>query len=265
MTRATRFLTLVLLAFALAACSVLPMRGNASKGQKLDPWETWNRKVFTFNEELDDHVLRPVATAYSELVPAFVRKSIDNFMSNVGDAWSSVNLLLQGRPKQALNQGLRFSINTFLGLGGVLDIATETGLERNSQDLGQTFGRWGFGTGAYIVWPLFGPSSVRDSLALPWDRLASPAWVFDDGRAKVAITATQIINTRANFLRASDMLSDIALDKYTFYRDAYLQRRGHFDDDEEAEVLESSPTPTPAASAPEAAASYPEAAASAAQ
>ena len=274
MKRAFRFLTLVSLALVISACSVLPQRGNESKGQKLDPWESWNRKVFSFNEELDDHVLRPVATAYSEIVPAFVRKSIDNFMSNVGDAWSAVNLPLQGRPKLALNQGLRFSINTVLGMGGVLDIASETGLERNSQDLGQTFGRWGFGTGAYVVWPLFGPSSVRDSLALPWDRLASPAWVFDDGRAKVAITLTQIVNTRANFLRASDMLSDIALDKYTFYRDAYLQRRGHFEDDEEAELLVAPEPSAPAsgaasaavaASAPEAAASYPEAAASAPQ
>ena len=101
MNGALRTLTLVLVAFALAACSVLPMRGNASKGQKLDPWESWNRKVFSFNEELDADVLRPVATAYSELVPEFVRKSIDNFMSNVGDAWSAVNLLLQGRPKLA--------------------------------------------------------------------------------------------------------------------------------------------------------------------
>ncbi|MBV8504090.1 MAG: VacJ family lipoprotein [Paucibacter sp.] len=250
-----RALTLGLLVGVLSACSVLPQHGSASKGQKLDPWEKWNRKVFSFNEELDTHVLRPVATAYSDVVPEFVRKSIDNFISNVGDAWSTVNLLLQGRPKQALTQGMRFSVNTVLGLGGVLDIASEAGLERYSQDLGQTFGRWGFGTGAYIVWPVFGPSSVRDSLALPWDRLATPAWLIDDGKAKVAIFAMQAINTRANFLRASDMLSDIALDKYTFYRDAYLQRRGHFDDDDEAEVLVSSPAS--AASAPGDAASAP--------
>ncbi len=259
--RALRAIVLTTLAIALSACSVLPQRGNVSKGQKLDPWESWNRKVFSFNEGLDDHLLRPVATAYTELIPAFVRKSLDNFFSNVSDGWSTVNLLLQGRPKQAVVQGLRFSINTVLGFGGVLDIASETGLERNTQDLGQTFGRWGFGTGAYVVWPLFGPSSVRDSLALPFDVSATPGWIFDDGHAKVAIAGTQIIAIRANFLRASDMLGEIALDKYTFYRDAYLQRRGHFDDDDEAEVLVA---PEPDASVP-AAPSAPASVASAAQ
>jgi len=249
-----RVVLLVLVAMAVSACSVLPQRGNASKGQKLDPWESWNRKVFAFNEELDTHVLRPVATAYSEAVPEFIRKSVDNVFNNVGDAWSTVNLILQGRPKQALTQGMRFAVNTVFGLAGVFDIASEAGLERNSQDLGQTFGRWGFGTGAYVVWPLFGPSSVRDSLALPWDRLASPAIVFDDGKAKVAIYVLQSINARSNFLRASDMLGDIALDKYTFYRDAYLQRRGHFEDDDEAEVL----VPEPASSSPAAPASAPQ-------
>jgi len=250
MKQFVRLLLLTLLAVAVSACSVLPQRGNASKGQKLDPWESWNRKVFAFNEEVDQHLLRPVATAYSEIVPEFVRKSVDNVFANVGDAWSTLNLLLQGRPKLAITQGMRFAVNTVFGLGGVFDIASEAGMERNSQDLGQTFGRWGFGTGAYIVWPLFGPSSVRDSLALPWDRLASPAIVFDDGKAKVAIYALQTINTRSNFLRASDMLGDIALDKYTFYRDAYLQRRGHFEDDDEAEVLVPDAPSGVAASAP---------------
>ena len=111
------------------------------------------------------------------------------------------------------------------GFAGILDIATETGLERNSQDLGKTFGRWGTGTGAYIVWPLFGPSTVRDSIALPLDRAASPAILINDGRTQFALTTLQIVNTRANLLGASQVFDDIALDKYTFLRDAYLQRR----------------------------------------
>lgn len=234
-TGLTKAFVLFCLALLLSGCASL--RGPGAPGQKLDPWESWNRKVFGFNESLDKHVLKPVATAYSEVVPSPVRQGIDNFFNNVSDAWSAVNLLLQGRPKQAAQQVMRFAVNSTFGIVGLIDIATEAGLERNSEDLGKTFGRWGFGTGAYIVWPLFGPSSVRDSLALPWDRLATPSIAFGDTSAKVALTTIQVVNTRSNFLRAGEMLEGIALDKYTFYRDAYLQRRGSFGDDEEYEVL----------------------------
>ena len=270
MSRLVRALALLVLVLGLAGCQTVKGVGTriekavdkvmGSKGQRLDPWESWNRKVFAFNEKIDENVLKPVATAYSELVPAPIRTGIDNFFGNIGDAWSAVNLFLQGRFKAGVEQGMRFAVNSTLGLAGVLDIATEAGLEKNSQDFGKTLGKWGMGTGAYVVWPLFGPSSVRDSLALPIDWQASPARVFDDGRKKVAITSLNIINTRANFLRAGDMLEGIALDKYTFYRDAYLQRRGSFDDDDEVEVL----VPGGAAAASQPQASAPAAAGSAA-
>ncbi|MBV8604727.1 MAG: VacJ family lipoprotein [Pelomonas sp.] len=259
-------LTLLLVGAALlSACSTVDtLRGRSSQGQRLDPWESWNRKVFAFNDGLDEHVLKPVATTYRDVVPQPVRTGVDHFFNNIGDAWSAVNLVLQGRFKPALDQGMRFAVNSTLGIGGLLDIAGEAGIERNPQDFGKTLGRWGFGTGAYIVWPLFGPSSVRDTVGLPFDRLASPAVLVDDGRAKVALYSLELINTRANLLRASDMLEGIALDKYTFYRDAYLQRRGSFDDDEAGEVISGSealPAPDAAASAPaQAAGSAPEAA-----
>lgn len=261
-----RALALMALVLGLAGCQTVKGVGNrlqgavdkvmGSKGQRLDPWESWNRKVFSFNEKLDANVLKPVATAYSELVPSPIRTGIDNFFGNIGDAWSTVNLFLQGRFKAGVEQGMRFAVNSTLGLAGVLDIATEAGLEKNSQDFGKTLGKWGMGTGAYVVWPLFGPSSVRDSLALPVDWQASPARVFDDGKKKVVITTLNIVNTRANFLRAGEMLEGIALDKYTFYRDAYLQRRGSFDDDDEVEVLvtgngDAAAAPAPAASQPD--------------
>lgn len=268
MSRIIRSLVLLVLAVSLAGCQTMKGVGNrleravdkamGSKGQRLDPWESWNRKVFDFNEKLDANVLKPVATAYSEIVPAPIRTGIDNFFGNIGDAWSTVNLLLQGRFKAGVEQGMRFAVNSTIGLAGVLDIATEAGLEKNSQDFGKTLGKWGMGTGAYIVWPVFGPSSVRDSLALPLDWQASPGVVFDDGSKKVLITVLSGINARANFLRAGNMLEGIALDKYTFYRDAYLQRRGDLDDDDEVEVL----VPGNGASAPAASASAPQAPAS---
>ncbi|WP_457420860.1 MlaA family lipoprotein [Roseateles sp. P5_E7] len=270
MSRLIRWFALLVMVTGLVGCQTVKGVGTridkaldkvmGSKGQRLDPWEEWNRKVFAFNEKLDANVLKPVATAYSEIVPAPIRTGIDNFFGNIGDAWSAVNLMLQGRFKAGVEQGMRFAVNSTLGLAGVLDIATEAGLEKNSQDFGKTLGHWGMGTGAYIVWPVFGPSSVRDSLALPVDWQASPGVVFDDGSKKVAITVLNGVNTRANFLRAGQMLEGIALDKYTFYRDAYLQRRGSFDDDDEVEVLvpgNGASAPADAASAPEAAASAP--------
>lgn len=233
------------LALLLALAALLTLGGCASlrtgfsQGQKLDPWEAWNRKVFAFNESVDEAVLKPVATAYSELVPRPVRLGIDNFFGNVADGWSAVNLFLQGRFKTGVQQTMRFAVNSTLGFAGVLDIAGEAGLERSTEDMGKTFGRWGTGTGAYIVWPLFGPSSVRDSLAMPFDWMASPSRVFEAGEAQAGIFALRTINARANFLRAGEMLDGIALDKYTFIRDAYLTRRGSFAEDsgDEYEVI----------------------------
>ena len=220
-------------AMALGGCATVTntvtdtvKAARAGPGQRLDPWENWNRKVFSFNERLDEIALKPVATAYSKVVPQFVRRSVDNFFNNAADAWSMVNNVLQAKPEPAFQDLVRFTTNSVLGFGGLLDIASEFGLEHHYEDLGQTLGRWGFGAGAYVVWPLLGPSSVRDSAALPADRwFASPALVIQDGRWQLGITALQVINTRANLLGASKVIDDIALDKYTFIRDAYLQRR----------------------------------------
>ncbi len=242
-----RLALLSIMALSLGGCASL--KGPGSPGQKLDPWENWNRKVFGFNEKIDENVLKPVATAYSEVVPAPARLGVDNFFGNVADAWSAVNLFLQGRLKTGVLQTMRFAVNTTLGFGGVLDISTEVGLERHSEDLGKTFGRWGTGTGAYIVWPLLGPSSVRDSFALPFDRRASPALLLDSGNAQFGITVLQAVNARSNFLRAGEMLDGIALDKYTFIRDAYLTRRGSFEEDggDEYEVISPEPPSDPQA------------------
>ena len=258
-----RFASVLLLAatLLLSACTTIQTaRGGA--GQKLDPWESWNRKVFAFNEGLDENLLKPVATVYSKVVPQFVRRSVDNFFGNAADAWSAVNNLLQGKLQPAFEDTVRFTTNSVFGFFGLLDIATEFGLDHHYEDFGQTLGTWGFGAGAYVVWPLFGPSTVRDSIALPLDRSFSPALVINNGGAQWGITGLQVINTRANLLGASKLLDDIALDKYSFLRDAYLQRRRSlvFDGDEPA-----SPTPPDDAepAAPAAGASAPAAAASA--
>ena len=198
---------------------------RASPGQRLDPWESWNRKVFAFNEGLDKAVLKPVATGYTKVVPSFVRHGVDNFFANVADAWSAVNNVLQGKGEPAVSDVVRFTTNTVFGLLGVLDIASEFGLPHHHEDFGQTLGAWGFGAGAYVVWPLLGPSSVRDSLALPVDHFASPTAWIGDGTLRIEVTALQAVNTRARLLGAGQVIDDASLDKYTFMRDAYLQRR----------------------------------------
>ncbi|HEY4066486.1 MAG TPA: VacJ family lipoprotein [Burkholderiaceae bacterium] len=246
-------LAMVLL-LALGGCATIK-DARGGPGARLDPWENWNRKVFAFNESLDENVLKPIATGYAKVVPQMVRQGIDNFFNNAADAWSAVNNILQGKPEPALQDVVRVTTNTFFGILGIFDVASEMGLEHHYEDLGQTFGRWGFGPGAYIVWPLLGPSTVRDSIALPADRwFASPALYIQDGRWKVGITAVQLINTRANLLGATKLLDDIAIDKYSFVRDAYLQRRRSlvFDGDappDPADQSEGPPGPDSAASA----------------
>ena len=228
LTSALRCLSLALLALGLSACAAL---GDPHATRlTTDPWESWSRNVFGFNESLDRHVLKPVATAYSEIVPGPVRQAVTNFFGNVGDAWSAVNLLLQGRFKPGAEQTMRFALNSTFGLAGLLDIATEAGIDRRREDLDKTFGRWGVGNGPYIVWPLLGPSLLRASFALPLDRRVSPALLFNDSQRIWALYSLQIVDARANFLRAGELLDDIALDKYSFIRDAYLQRRSDFEE-----------------------------------
>jgi phospholipid-binding lipoprotein MlaA len=255
--RTNRLASCLLLAAVvlLAGCSTI-RAARGGPGQKLDPWENWNRKVFTFNEDLDAAVLKPVATAYSNIVPQPVRSGVDNFFGNFADAWSSVNNFLQGKFALGFQDMMRFGTNTVFGLLGVMDVASEMGIDHQYEDFGQTLGTWGVGAGAYVVWPLLGPSTVRESFALPLDRGASPALIFHDGASKYSITALQLINSRSNLLGASRVLDDIALDKYTFVRDAYLQRRrslvydGEDSPERDAEAAQGEPAaPAPAAPA----------------
>ena len=214
------------LAWALAATlGVSGCATTSGAGTPGDPLEGMNRAVFSFNETIDRAVLKPVATGYQNVVPELVRTGVDNFFGNIGDAWSAVNHLLQAKPRPALEMGMRFSVNTVFGLAGLLDIASEAGLERRSEDFGQTLGWWGLRPGPYLVLPLLGPSTVRDTAALTADLRVQPSAFFDESRDQYAIGALQIINTRARLLSATRAIDDIALDKYSLIRDGFLARR----------------------------------------
>ena len=250
---AGKALALLTCLFALVGCSTVdPARIGA--GNPRDPWEGWNRNVFAFNEALDENLLKPVATAYDAVVPRVVRQGVENFFNNFADAWSAVNNLLQGKFERAFTDVVRVGTNTVLGLGGVLDIASEAGIEHTYEDFGQTLGRWGFGPGPYVVWPLFGPSNVRESFALPLDRGISPALAINDDGAQWGLGVLQVINVRAGLLGAGKVLEGAALDKYSFIRDAYLQRRRSLvydgDPPDEPEPPEPADAEAPAPKAP---------------
>jgi len=234
----------------LAGCTTI-REGRGGPGQRLDPWENWNRKVFNFNEALDDVVLEPVATFYADVVPQVFRRGVTNFFNNFSDAWSAINNMLQGKFEAGFQDATRVGTNTLFGLLGILDVASEMGLEHHYEDFGQTLGHYGVGAGAYVVLPLLGPSTVRDTAATVVDRLASPPALFDGTGKQVGFTLLQIINTRADLLGATRVIDAISLDKYTFIRDAYLQRRRSlvFDGDV-PETPETPAAPDESASAP---------------
>jgi phospholipid-binding lipoprotein MlaA len=190
-----------------------------------DPIEPFNRGVYKFNDTVDRAVVRPAATVYRDVLPSPIRTGVSNFFYNLQDAWSVVNNTLQLKPEQAGNSLMRFGVNTLFGLGGVLDIATEMRIERSTEDFGQTLGRWGVGTGPYLVLPLLGPSTVRDTLAMPIDMKGSPASHIDSVATRNSVTALNLLNLRSRLLQATDMLDQVALDPYTFTRDAFMQRR----------------------------------------
>lgn len=206
-------------------CASVPVGGDgAALVNPADPWERWNRKVYAFNEGVDDAVVAPVARAWRDHVPQLLRTGVSNFMGNVGDLWSTANHFLQGKVGSGLEMGMRVLSNTVFGLGGILDPATEMRLPRRSEDFGQTLGVWGLPAGPYVVLPLLGPSSVRDAVGVPLDRYAGSPSVYLDVNTYTT-TALQLVSVRAELLATTDLVGEVALDRYSFVRDAYLARR----------------------------------------
>jgi phospholipid-binding lipoprotein MlaA len=220
-----RWLAALLCAAALSGCASVPPGTVATPGQQADPWEGMNRKIFAFNDALDNAVVRPVAETYRDVVPELVRTGFDNVLGNIADAWSAANHLMQGRFQDGVEMGFRVITNSFFGLGGLLDPATEMGLTRRSEDFGQTLGRWGVGSGPYLVLPLFGPSTVRDAFGFIVDREFSAAQALGNGNGRYAMAAMELVNARTNLLATSRLLDQVALDRYSFLRDGYLARR----------------------------------------
>ena len=223
----------------------VPAQGAPSLALKADPLEGLNRGVFAFNEMVDRVLLKPLATAYRAVLPSPVRTGVDNVFGNVGDAWSAVNHLLQGKVKSALEMTVRVTTNTVFGLGGLFDLASDAGLERQSEDFGQTLGKWGVGPGPYLVLPFYGASSLRDAAGLPLDRQASLPGIVHDETYRWSLTTLELVHARAGLLSATNLLEQVAFDKYSFVRDSYLARRRSqvFDGNPPEEPEEDEPLP----------------------
>jgi phospholipid-binding lipoprotein MlaA len=218
-TRWTRLAAAGALFSMLAGCA--SMMGPNPR----DPLEPFNRKMMEFNENVDAIVLKPTATAYRRAVPAGMRTGVANFFGNLQDFWSSVNSVLQFRLQDAGESWARFQLNSTVGFFGIYDAASLLNIDKHKEDFGQTLGRWGVPPGPFVMLPLFGPSTIRDAAAMPVDLYGDLAWHMPSGSERSALSALRIVDRRANLLRAGDVLDQASLDKYSFTRDAYLQRR----------------------------------------
>ncbi|HTF13807.1 MAG TPA: VacJ family lipoprotein [Burkholderiales bacterium] len=218
MAKAKRLCAALLLAGTLAGCAT-------SGGNPADPFEPFNRAMFSFNDTVDTAVIKPVAKGYRRVVPGILRTGISNFFSNLEDVWISVNNVLQGKFREGFDDFTRVLFNSTFGVAGIFDFASDVGLQKHNEDFGQTLGWWGVGSGAYLVLPILGPSTIRDGFGLLLDTQADLVFQIDGVPVHNSLYATRAIGKRASLLDASSVIEQAALDKYAFIRDAWLQRR----------------------------------------
>jgi len=209
----------------VAVLAVVAGCASTGDGDPRDPWEPVNRKIYKFNDTLDAYVARPVATGYQKVVPGEIRERVRNFFGNIGDVFIGVNNFLQGKFEDGVSDWARFAFNSTIGLFGIHAVATDMGYEKHNEDFGQTFGRWGAGPGPYLILPVLGSSTLRDGLGWGVDFFTDPLNETEPFAVHWGLVTMRLVQTRADLLDASRILEEAALDKYTFQRDAYLQRR----------------------------------------
>jgi phospholipid-binding lipoprotein MlaA len=236
---------------ALAASLLLVGCASAPTANPKDPWEPMNRSVASFNDKVDDNVLKPLAIGYRNVVPDLIQTGVRNVFNNFADMWSTVNNLLQLKPINTAESLGRVIVNTVFGIYGIFDVASYIKLERHPEDFGQTLGYWGVPNGPYLVLPLFGPSTLRDGASLPIDFAVSPTQFVNDIPTRNQVFTLRLVSKRAELLKSGSMLEEASIDKYSFARDAYLQyRRSQIYDgnppDEEDSNNDPSANPVPA-------------------
>lgn len=209
----------------LAAAAAVLLGGCATTGvSRVDPLEPVNRAMYAVNEPIDA-VLRPMIQAYVDYVPSVVRQPISNFFNNIDDLFSGINGVLQGKTEKASHDFGRVMVNTLIGLGGLIDVASDAGIPRGGEDFGQTFGVWGFPQGPYLYVPLFGPTTVRDGAGWVVRAYTTPVGFIPDVPVRNSLWGVGYVDLRAQALEAQTLVDRASLDPYTFIRRAYLQRR----------------------------------------
>ncbi len=211
----------------LSGLVLLALQGCATvkNADARDPWEPMNRSIYQFNDAIDTVALKPAAQLYVQVLPGMVRTGVSNFMGNLGDVWSMANSAMQLKGQATVETFMRINVNTFMGLGGILDVASEMGIEKRREDFGQTLGYWGVQPGPYVVLPLFGPSTLRDAWAFPVDMQGNVTNSLADQATRNALLVTRLVDMRAGLLKTVDAIKASSLDPYSFVRDAYLQKR----------------------------------------
>jgi phospholipid-binding lipoprotein MlaA len=209
----------------VSAVLLLQACATVSNPDARDPLESINRGIFGFNDVVDRALLKPVATVYRDATPRLVQKGVSNFLNNLEDVWSAVNNALQLRGQDTGDSIGRVMVNTTVGILGLFDVASDLNIDRHPANFGLTLGRWGVKPGPYLVLPILGPSTLRDTAGLPVDFKGSVVGNMNDVGVRNTLTVVDIVRTRASFLSAGDVVDGAALDKYSFMRDAYLQRR----------------------------------------
>lgn len=203
----------------------MTLTGCATTSDPRDPFEGFNRAMFSFNDAIDQTALKPAATVYQNLVPMVVQIGIGNFFGNIGDVWTAANNLMQGKIADGFTDIMRVAVNSTFGLAGLIDIGSDVGMTKHKEDFGQTLGVWGVASGPYVVLPFLGPTTLRDSVALPVDAHGD-LWSYKDPvRVRNAGAVLRVVDQRSVVLDATNLIEDAALDRYEFVRDGFLQRR----------------------------------------
>jgi phospholipid-binding lipoprotein MlaA len=208
-----------------ALAVVLALGGCAATPSKVDPLEPMNRALYEVHDVVDTAVVKPIAQVYVAVLPQFMRTGIANVFNNIEDVFSAVNGMLQGKLDKAGNDMGRVLTNTLFGIGGLFDVASEAGIERGSEDFGQTFGFWGFPQGPYLFVPLFGPTTVRDGSGVLVRIAVGPVGFLPDVAVRNSLYGVGYVDLRAQALTTGELVDTAALDRYLFIRNAYLQRR----------------------------------------
>jgi len=223
--------------FAVAALAAT-LAGCAATPSKVDPLEPMNRALYQVHDALDTAIVKPVAEGYTAVVPKIVRTGFANVFNNIDDLFSAVNGLLQGKPDKAGNDLGRVMINTFFGMGGLIDIASDAGIERGNEDFGQTFAVWGIPQGPYLFIPLFGPTTVRDGAGVLVRIALGPVGYIPEVPLRNSIYGLGYVDLRSQVLESGSIVDTAALDRYLFIRNAYLQRRRYL-------IYDGKPPPEP--------------------